>query len=192
MLNDFRMRINDQTFNVRTPHEFRRQAAALTSVTRAEAPATVKDERDEASSTAMLASSDRLGNVDDLRAKIAALYSIFEVDEFKLRRERALVGRLELVEQQLRPLEIVRRRQQFSELKSFVDAKIDRQRMRTLFTQNSLWRLHRSGNTNGNFRQVSGCSAANDRNLRSLALLAKMFSPRDFCATKRLSNHRKE
>lgn len=79
----FRLRLNDQYFEVNTP-----QANAI-------------DAR------RILESSDRLKGMDDLRSKIATLYAVLNVDDFKLERERNLLKRIEEVEQALRPLEIV-------------------------------------------------------------------------------------
>ncbi|KAI6238336.1 Calcium uniporter protein [Aphelenchoides fujianensis] len=81
----FRLRINDQYFEVSTP-----QANALEA-------------------RKLLESTDRLKDLDDLRAKIATLYTVFNVDDFKLERERRLLQRLEKVEKQLGPMEKIRK-----------------------------------------------------------------------------------
>jgi hypothetical protein len=79
----FRLRLNDQYFEVETP-----QANALDA-------------------QKLLESGERLKGLDDLRSKIGTLYAVLNVDDFKLEREKRLLTRIEEVEQQLRPLEIV-------------------------------------------------------------------------------------
>ncbi|KAI6174684.1 Calcium uniporter protein [Aphelenchoides bicaudatus] len=81
----FRLRLNDQYYEVSTP-----QANAI-------------DARK------ILESSEKLKSLDDLRAKIATLYAVLNVDDFKLEREKNLLKRIEEVEQSLRPLEIIRK-----------------------------------------------------------------------------------
>ncbi|KAI6170078.1 Calcium uniporter protein [Aphelenchoides besseyi] len=81
----FRLRINDQFFEVSTPQSNAIEAREL------------------------LKSTDRLKDLNDLRAKIATLHTIFNVDDFKLERERKLLERLEEVEKQLLPMEKVRK-----------------------------------------------------------------------------------
>jgi hypothetical protein len=80
----FRLRLNDQYFDVNTPQ------------------ANVIEARK------VLETSDRLKCLNDVRSQISALYAILNIDEFKLERERRLLEKIEEVEQQLRPLEEVR------------------------------------------------------------------------------------
>lgn len=83
LMSHFRIRLNDQYFEVNTPQ------------------ANVIEARK------VLETSDRLKSLDDVRSKISALYAILNIDDFKLEREQRLLAKIEEVEIQLRPLEEV-------------------------------------------------------------------------------------
>lgn len=78
------MRINDTYYNV-------------------EVPPILTDEEER------YGTMERLTTLDDVKLKIAALYSALQVDEFKLSREKLLITRLEEVEIQLKPLDVIRK-----------------------------------------------------------------------------------
>jgi hypothetical protein len=67
-----------------------------------EVPPILSDEEERIGST------ERLTTLDDVKLKIAALYSALQIDEFKLSREQLLVTKLEEVEIQLKPLDEIR------------------------------------------------------------------------------------
>jgi len=81
----FNLRINDQYFEVNTP------------------------QFDAIDARKVLESSDRLKSLDDIRSKIATLYAVLNVDDFKLERERKLLKKIEEVEEKLRPMEVKRK-----------------------------------------------------------------------------------
>lgn len=97
----FRLRVNDQYFEVDTP-----QANAI-------------DARK------LLESTEKLKTLDDVRSKIAALYAVLNVDEFKLERERQILKRIEEVEETLRPLEVTRKT---------IEAECEQHSIRVLWT----------------------------------------------------------
>ncbi|VDK63533.1 unnamed protein product [Anisakis simplex] len=101
-LGDFRLRINDSTYTVTVP-PLERGISSLIEVS----------------------SSDKLRILDDLKSKIASLHAIFNVDEFKVERERILIEKLEEVEQELKPLE---------ELKSKIDAECEKHSERVMWS----------------------------------------------------------
>uniref|UniRef100_A0AC34GSA4 Calcium uniporter protein n=1 Tax=Panagrolaimus sp. ES5 TaxID=591445 RepID=A0AC34GSA4_9BILA len=82
-LRTFSIRINDTYYNV-------------------EVPPILSDEEER------IESSERLTSLDDVKLKIAALYSALQIDEFKLSREQLLISKLEEVEIQLKPLDAIR------------------------------------------------------------------------------------
>ncbi|VDM44860.1 unnamed protein product [Toxocara canis] len=55
-------------------------------------------------------SSERFRSLDDIKATVASLYAVFNVDDFKLERERKLIEKLEEVELELKPLEAMKAR----------------------------------------------------------------------------------
>ncbi|CAD5211706.1 unnamed protein product [Bursaphelenchus okinawaensis] len=79
----FRIRINDQIFDVETP-------------------ATNGD-------TDILKSSDKLKGLQQLKATVATLYTVLNVDGYKMERERKLMVALEDVEVNLKPMEKIRK-----------------------------------------------------------------------------------
>ncbi|KAH7702833.1 Protein MCU-1 [Aphelenchoides avenae] len=91
-LQSFQLRINDRYYDVATPASVTKELQFLEHV----------QER--------LESGEKLNCLDDLKTKVAALYSVLNVDEFKLQREQALLANIEQVETDLRPLEEVRSR----------------------------------------------------------------------------------
>ncbi|KAI1719725.1 EF-hand domain pair domain-containing protein [Ditylenchus destructor] len=56
-----------------------------------------------------LESEERMAILDDLKAKISSLHALLNVDDFKVEREKLLLKKLEEVEIELRPMEIVRK-----------------------------------------------------------------------------------
>lgn len=84
----FRLRINDEIFDVETPN--------LNPLLSLDA----------------LKSTDTLKGVSDLKALVATLYAVLNVDGFKLDREKVLMKELEQVELELRPMEQVSKRRQ--------------------------------------------------------------------------------
>uniref|UniRef100_A0A915B6D1 Calcium uniporter protein n=2 Tax=Parascaris univalens TaxID=6257 RepID=A0A915B6D1_PARUN len=85
-LGDFRLRINDITYEVNVPPT----QNGITSLVEL--------------------SSERFRSLDDMKATVASLHTIFNIDEFKLDRERKLIEKLEEVELELKPLEAVKAR----------------------------------------------------------------------------------
>ncbi|CAD5216115.1 unnamed protein product [Bursaphelenchus xylophilus] len=80
----FRIRINDQIFDVET------QSSATSS------------------DMELLKSSDTLKGMDDVKATVAALYTVLNIDGFKLEREKKLMVALEEIQLKLEPLEKIR------------------------------------------------------------------------------------
>ncbi|KAE9554457.1 hypothetical protein FO519_002331 [Halicephalobus sp. NKZ332] len=85
-LQSFSIRINDEHFPVEVP------------------PIISKSDDGKKS----FQSSERLTMLDDIKLKIAALNSVLQIDEFKLAREKILMKKLEEIEEELRPMEMMR------------------------------------------------------------------------------------
>lgn len=102
---DFQLRVNDTYYNVRLPASIDR----------------FHELRDEVGEHL---ESQRITTLDDLKAKVSSLYAVLNVDDFKLERETLLLKRLEEVEIQLRPMEIIRRK---------IDEECDRYSRRVLW-----------------------------------------------------------
>lgn len=86
----FRLRINDTYYDVSAP-SFESIAFETVGVTEE-----------------ILKSTERLTSLNDLRSRVAALYAVLHVDEYKLERENMLIKKLEEVELELKPMIIVR------------------------------------------------------------------------------------
>uniref|UniRef100_A0A9J2Q1N5 Calcium uniporter protein n=1 Tax=Ascaris lumbricoides TaxID=6252 RepID=A0A9J2Q1N5_ASCLU len=77
-------------------------------------------------------SSERFRGFDDMKATVASLHAIFNVDEFKLDRERKLIEKLEEVELELKPLEAVGFL--LFEVKARIDAECESHSERIMWT----------------------------------------------------------
>lgn len=86
----FRLRINDTYYDVSAP-SFESIAFETVGVTEE-----------------ILKSTERLTSLNDLRSRVAALYAVLHVDQYKLERENMLIKKLEEVELELKPMIIVR------------------------------------------------------------------------------------
>ncbi|KAF7637290.1 MCU domain-containing protein [Meloidogyne graminicola] len=56
-----------------------------------------------------ISSLDKAESFNDIRSKISTLYTLFDVEEYKIKRENALQVNLENIERKLRPLLIIRK-----------------------------------------------------------------------------------
>uniref|UniRef100_A0AC34Q713 Calcium uniporter protein n=1 Tax=Panagrolaimus sp. JU765 TaxID=591449 RepID=A0AC34Q713_9BILA len=56
----------------------------------------------------ILESTERLTTLDDIKLKVGALHSLLQVDEHKLTREKLLMTKLEQVESELKPMELLK------------------------------------------------------------------------------------
>uniref|UniRef100_A0A915EB80 Calcium uniporter protein n=1 Tax=Ditylenchus dipsaci TaxID=166011 RepID=A0A915EB80_9BILA len=83
---EFRLRINDTYFDVSLPAQLHEVGHEC------------------------LESGEALTTLDDLKSKVSSLYAILNVDDYKLQREKLLLNKLEEVEIELRPMEIIRKK----------------------------------------------------------------------------------
>lgn len=82
----FRLRINDMLYDVSVP-VLREEVQSLVEI-----------------------SSEKLSTIDDMKAVVASLHAVLNVNEFKVDRERKLIEKLEEVETELKPMEEVKSR----------------------------------------------------------------------------------
>jgi len=87
-LGSFSIRINDEYFPVEVPP--------------------ILSNLDDNNEIKILQSSERLTVLNDVKLKIAALHSVLHVDEFKLSREKLLMKKLEEVEEELKPMKVLK------------------------------------------------------------------------------------